>query len=231
MRLFVVAFLAVAAAISINALYLQDVPRLAGVAVRAENPPAAEAAAGTGVTASLPKADLSAPSAPPSPAAEEPAPKAEPAAPPKPAPPARLVRAIQRELLDMGYAVSEANGVLGLETRTAILAFEFDEAMPLSGEASETVLKALIFGRASGKPGPGAAERFEERRSLVRQVQETLNAMKYRLGPADGRLDIDTRDAIRKFEAERRLQEQGRLTERVLLEMVIVSGRPFEVGG
>ena len=40
-----------------------------------------------------------------------------------------------------------------------------------------------------------------------------------------------TREAIRKFESDRHLQAEGRLTERVLLEMVIVTGRPFDADG
>ena len=145
--------------------------------------------------------------------------------------PAKLVRAIQRELSDRGYAVGEENGVLGLQSRAAIIAYEFDEQMPLTGEASEAVLKSLIFGRAAGKGGPGPAERFEKRRRLVTEVQETLAGLRYRTGPANGRLDAETREAIRKFESDHRLQAEGRLTERVLLELVIVTGRSLDANG
>jgi peptidoglycan hydrolase-like protein with peptidoglycan-binding domain len=55
--------------------------------------------------------------------------------------------------------------------------------------------------------------------------------MHYRSGPADGRFDAETREAIRKFESDRRLQAAGRLTERVLLELVIVTGRPLDANG
>ena len=234
MRLCVVVFLAVAAAISINALYLQDAPRIAGAAVQSFAPVADVAMTSTAATASLPKKPLAAPAES---RAETPANVAEPATPSisprttaKPAP-AKLVKAIQRELSDRGYAVGEENGVLGLQSRAAIIAYEFDEQMPLTGEASETVLKSLIFGRAAGKGGPGPAERFERRRWLVTAVQEALTALRYRTGPADGRLNAETREAIRKFESDHRLQAGGRLTERVLLELVIVTGQPLDANG
>ena len=229
MRLCVVVFLAVAAAISINALYLQDAPRIAGAAVQSFAPVADVALASTAATASLPKKPLAAPAERP---AEPPAHVAEPAARPtaKPAP-AKLVKAIQRELSERGYAVGEENGVLGLQSRAAIVGYEFDEQMPLTGEASETVLKSLIFGRAAGKGGPGPVERFERRRRLVTEVQVVLAALRYRSGPADGRLDAETREAIRKFESDHRLQAGGRLTERVLLELVIATGRPLDANG
>jgi peptidoglycan hydrolase-like protein with peptidoglycan-binding domain len=224
----------VASAISINALYLQDAPRIAGAAVQSIAPAADMAISSTSATASLPRKPLAVPAESPaetSVSVVEPAPR--PIAPrtaAKPAP-AKLVKAIQRELSDRAYAVGEENGVPGLQTRAAIIAYEFDEHMPLTGEPSEAVLKALIFGQAAGKGGPGPAERFERRRRLVTQVQEALAAMRYRSGPADGRLDEATREAIRKFENDRQLQAGGRLTERVLLELVIVTGRPLDAKG
>lgn len=234
MRLCVVVFLAVAAAISINALYLQDAPRIAGAAVQSFAPVADVAITSAAATSSLPKKNLGAPTesrtetranlAEPVTHAIAPRNAAKPA-------PAKLVKAIQRELSDRGYAVGEENGVLGLQTRAAIIAYEFDEQMPLTGEPSEAALKSLIFGGASGKAGPGPAERFERRRQLVTKVQEALTALHYRSGPADGRLDAETREAIRKFESDRRLQAGGRLTERVLLELVIVTGQPLDSNG
>jgi peptidoglycan hydrolase-like protein with peptidoglycan-binding domain len=234
MRLCVVVFVAVAAAISINALYLQQGPRIAGAAVSSAAPAAQEAIAGEAATSSLPKTSLGAPAenraetlATGTEAAERPS---APRTAAKPAP-AKLVKAIQRELADRGYGVGEDNGVPGLQTRGAIVAYEFDEHLPLTGEPSEALLKSLIFGRAAGKGGPGPAERFERRRRLVTEVQEALATLRYRSGPADGRLSPETREAIRKFENDRRLQAGGRLTERVLLELVIVTGRPLEANG
>jgi peptidoglycan hydrolase-like protein with peptidoglycan-binding domain len=231
MRLFVVAFSAVAAAITFNALYMQKAPRFASAAIRTHAPsPDDNLTTAATPTAALPKSDQ----APVAPEAEKSPPpekrEAVQQAAPKPAP-AKLVKAIQRELLARGYGVSQENGVLGVETRTAILAYEFDAEMPLSGEASEAVLKSLIFGRAAGKGGPGPSGRFERRQRLIAEVQDALNKLAYRSGPADGNLDPETREAIRKFENDRQLQAAGRLTERVLLEMVIVRGRPFSADG
>jgi peptidoglycan hydrolase-like protein with peptidoglycan-binding domain len=239
MRLCVGVFAAVAAAISINALYLQEAPRIAGAAVQtlAPSPAPGETVASTGTpsaTAALPGQTSIVTTET---VAEKLVALVEPVKHPAPARgaakpvPARLVRAIQRELSDRGYAVGEDNGVLGLQTRAAILGYEFDADMPLTGEPAEAVLKSLIFGRAAGKGGPGPAERFERREQLVARVQEALATLHYRSGPADGRLDRPTREAIRKFENDRRLQAAGRLTERVLLELVIATGQPLQVNG
>jgi peptidoglycan hydrolase-like protein with peptidoglycan-binding domain len=138
------------------------------------------------------------------------------------------VKAVQRELNLRGYAGEAATGTLDIRTRAAIIAYEFDENMPLTGDPTEALLKSLIFGRAAGKPGPGPADRFEERRELIAQVQENLARMGYTPGPANGRLDPKTRDAIRRFESDRNLGARGHLNERVLLEMVIVAGHPLD---
>lgn len=243
LRLFVAGFLLLAATIVTNALYMQKAPHL--VAATAETPQ-------TGASGATPTAAL----ADATPAAAETAPAVPAAAEEKPAQPAEpvtvavhepvrmpplddvlpaptpLAKNIQRELTLRGYTTGRQDGVLSRECRAAILAYEFDEKLPLSGEASEAVLKTLIFARASGiKSKPGAAERFEARRDLIEQAQQMLAQYGYTSGPVDGALDTKTRDAIRKFETDRRLKPSGYLTERVLLEMVIISGRPFPANG
>lgn len=236
--MFAVAFIALATAIFVNALYLQDAPRLAASAARQAQPPeAAEAPeiATKSATAALP-AHSASPSAA-TPAAPENAGEDTASAASQnrrsagqPGDP-RLVQAIQRELYARGYAPGSNPGRLDLETRAAIIAYQFDEGMALTGEASEAVLKSLLFGRAAGKAGPGPDGRFERQRKLVAEVQDMLARMGYASGPVDGRIDERTREAIRRFEQDRSLAPRGRLTERLLLEMVIVSGRPLNASG
>lgn len=273
MRLFFVAFSALAAATCINALYLQEVPRhVAGVrtetptepvktaaieqpdmpAAPAPDPAPAQATPTASIAepekpaASTETASQPEPQQSPQPQQQQPAtvavhepvaptPRVAPAGPEVLPPPAPRVKSIQRELAARGYAPGRHDGVLSLETRAAILAYEFDEKMPLTGEASDQVLKTLIFAKASGTPSKakGAfAGRFEQRGDVVGSAQQMLAQFGYISGPADGQFDIRTRDAIRKFEEERGMkQPSGRLTERVLLEMVIVSGRPLATNG
>ncbi|MEJ2226732.1 MAG: peptidoglycan-binding protein [Alphaproteobacteria bacterium] len=242
LRLSVAAFLALAAAITANALYMQEAPRQLAHAGDSSD----GGTNGASATAALPEAEAEteseAETKPTTPDSETPetetatAPSSEDASKPAakkpedatPPPPSALVKNIQRELTERGYFSGEQDGVLTRDCRAAILAYEFDENMPLSGEASEAVLKALIFARAAGdNSGPGAAERFESRKTLVSQVQQMLAKYGYTSGPVNGTLDDKTRDAIKRFENDRHLEAAGHLSKRVLLEMVIVAGRPF----
>lgn len=252
MRLLVVAFLAIATAITVNALYFQEAPRLAASAkgtgarkvearapVTAPTPPPVQAPEppASVVTASLPDprpappvTETPAPSAAPvlstpSPAPSE-TPRPQPAAKPAELQPTPLVRSIQKKLGQFGMAMPQ-DGLASPETRAAILAVEFEQGRPLSGEPTEPILAALYFLEASGRNRLASAERFERDQALVQEVQDFLAKLGYSSGPVDGHLDARTREAVKKFETDRRLKAAGRLTERVLLEMVIERGKPF----
>jgi peptidoglycan hydrolase-like protein with peptidoglycan-binding domain len=233
LRLSVVAFIALTAAITANALYMQETPRQVAHAgetldtgdSRNDSATAALPDADTQLTAPVSETPKSA-ATPSSEAASNP--ETKPAAETAPPPPTTLVKNIQRELGERGYFSGKQDGVLTKDCRVAILAYEFDENMPLTGEASEAVLKALIFARAAGNTaGPGADKRFEHRKELIEQVQQMLAQYGYTSGPVNGVLDAETRDAIKRFESDRHLEAAGHLSEHVLLEMIIVAGRPF----
>jgi peptidoglycan hydrolase-like protein with peptidoglycan-binding domain len=223
-RLFVLVFIGVATAISVNALYLQD----ARFAASGAHMVAAQSDTGSRTsTAALPQPETR-DTPPPTPARQETKPRT-PNVGALPAP-EQLVWAISRELRRNGYEAGPYTGEAGVELRGAILAYEFDQQLPMTGEPTEAILKALLFG-ATGQAAGGSEERFESRRRLVAEVQQMLAGLGYGGGSADGRLDETTREAIRKFENDRNLDQGGRLTPRVLLEMVVVSGRPFAVNG
>ncbi|HZD90746.1 MAG TPA: peptidoglycan-binding domain-containing protein [Pseudolabrys sp.] len=83
-----------------------------------------------------PIARLLAPSAPP---------------PPPPAPvPSKQVLAVQRVLADFGYGQIEPTGIVDGGTRTAIEKFEREHGMPVDGQVSDKLLRAL--GAMSGRP-------------------------------------------------------------------------------
>src|SRR5262249_28190101 len=122
------------------------------------------------------------------------------------------VRAIQRELKLRGYGPVPIDGGAGLATRAAIMAFEHDHGMALSGEASEQLLKRIVLGAVEpvnvshtvvDRVGsPRAAE-------VIRSVQQWLAALGYQPGQINGRLGEETVRAIREFEANKGLVPRG----------------------
>jgi peptidoglycan hydrolase-like protein with peptidoglycan-binding domain len=142
---------------------------------------------------------------------------------------AETVRAVQEELNRQGYGPVETDGVMRRPTRAAIMAFEQDHRLGLTGEASQDLLKQMVF----GTPQSVGAARLSEVRSphaeaIVKHVQQALLARGYRPGAADGRLTAETVAALRTFETDQGLVPRGRISAEVLERLetgVAVGGR------
>lgn len=127
---------------------------------------------------------------------------------------AETIRAVQRELQNLGYGPLTVDGVPGLLTRAAIMAFEHDSRMALTGEATETLLKRLLLG-TSGERQPAneaGKVRSEQAEIVLRTVQQSLAALGYQPGKVDGRLGEETERAIREFEMDHGLDPTGRVS-------------------
>jgi peptidoglycan hydrolase-like protein with peptidoglycan-binding domain len=123
------------------------------------------------------------------------------------------VRAVQRELNTRGYGMVQADGVPGLMTRAAIMAFEHDSKLPLTGEASEALLKRLLLGGSADAQAEGARKvRSVHAESIIRTVQQSLTTLGYQPGKADGRIGEETERAIREFEMDQGLATSGRVS-------------------
>jgi peptidoglycan hydrolase-like protein with peptidoglycan-binding domain len=140
---------------------------------------------------------------------------------------AETIRAIQRELKLRGYGPIAGDGTMGLSTRAAIMAFEHDQGLALSGEASEPLLRRILLGAAepsvaggSGASGTGAGKvGSAQAEQVIRSVQQSLAALGYQPGRADGRLGEDTVKAIRDFEMDRGLVPRGRVSAELVTRL------------
>lgn len=141
------------------------------------------------------------------------------------------VRAIQRELTALGYAPGTADGVPGLMTRAAVMAFEFDSGLEISGRANPDLLKAILLGvpkRGSGKP-PVLTSSGDDVviKDVVGRIEHILVQLGYLRGPADGIFDNATSKAILLFESDQGLAKTGRVSGRLVARLLGVaeSGR------
>jgi peptidoglycan hydrolase-like protein with peptidoglycan-binding domain len=136
---------------------------------------------------------------------------------PRGAPNANTVAAIQRELDARGYGPLSGDGVLGIGTRAAIMAFEHDSGLALTGEASEALLKRILFGAAAAPEPAGAAKgKSSEAEQVILAVQKGLVTLGYQVARVDGRLGEDTVKAIRDFEVDKGLVPKGRVSAELL---------------
>jgi len=101
--------------------------------------------------------------------------------------------------------------------RAAVMAFEHEQRLPLTGEPTQELLKLLLFGAPLPAGAAGSPEvRSPQAKALVSDVQRQLAARGYRPGTADGRLSAETVAAIRTFEADQGLVPKGRISAAVL---------------
>ena len=115
---------------------------------------------------------------------------------------AETVRAIQRELRARGYETGGTDGVPVLMTRAAIMAYEHDQGLTLTGDANEDMLKRILFGVSTTDRSNRSSSPREARPNavaVIRTVQQNLVTLGYTPGRVDGQMRSDTQQAIREF--------------------------------
>ena len=136
---------------------------------------------------------------------------------------ADTVRAIQRELSELNLFPGHPDGKATPLVHAAIVAYEQAQALPITGEPTQALLRDMIVGpsaRAALTPGQGlgvvagsAADR------LVRDIRQKLVALGYPAGAVEGRLTLELSQGIRAFERENGLAQTGRVSAHLLLQI------------
>lgn len=138
----------------------------------------------------------------------------------------RLFSALRRELGERGYSeqlTAQPNGL-----RLAVLAYEFDNGMPLTGEPTEALLKQVIF-NVNQAPRGVFADRAEASAKFVMEAQKVLLGLGFFRGTLSGHMDPWTIGAVKDFERHRGLPLTGRLSENTILELIVYSGQPIQI--
>jgi len=144
---------------------------------------------------------------------------------------AEVVATIQRELQTRGYEPGVPDGVAGAVTRGAIMAWEFDHGLSLTGEPTDAIMKAIVLGVSAPATAQIAAQYQalpKDKRArtefLVRTVQSSLSALGYNAGKATGRINEDTERSIREFEVDQNLPQSGRISGPLVARLTRLTG-------
>jgi hypothetical protein len=129
------------------------------------------------------------------------------------------ITAIQRELKGRNYGPLIVDGILRPTTRAAIMAFEYDRGLPLTGEATSQTLKQILLGAQAGEIAGAGKVRSSRAQEMVRGVQKCLVALGYQSGPADGKFGEDTIKSIREFEMDKGLVPKGRVSAELVVRL------------
>lgn len=127
---------------------------------------------------------------------------------------AEITKGVQRELNNINYEPGPADGILGLVTRAAIFAYEYDNGLVLTSEPSDQLLSQLILGsssmpQSSARPGKTMTPDAE---SLVRTVKQQLSGLGYQTGVPGPALTPELARAISEFETDQKLKVTGRIS-------------------
>lgn len=134
-----------------------------------------------------------------------------------------LVEQVQRELRDAGLYRGDVDGVAGRRTREAVRTYQQNAGLAPSGSIDRDLLEHMLYARrlaeaaayTSSTDGDAAAE-IEAR---IRRVQAELVDLGYAPGPVDGHLTAATREAIRRFAADRGIDSDGSIDDALLAEL------------
>jgi peptidoglycan hydrolase-like protein with peptidoglycan-binding domain len=143
-----------------------------------------------------------------------------------------LVKAVQRELATRGYDVGPEDGKPSDKTRAAISAYEKGRGLPVTGVATDALLRDILLGgsvQPAGATGSVDAEKALSPKAKedvkVKAVQQILADLGYAPGPVDGALGGATTRAINAFQHDRKIAQTGRITPELLRELKRVTGR------
>jgi peptidoglycan hydrolase-like protein with peptidoglycan-binding domain len=131
---------------------------------------------------------------------------------------AKLVTAIQRELAAHGYDPGKVNGNAGIVTRSAILAYQFDQHLVLTADPSPELLRQIVMG-LSGSPEDAQEPASGKASRIIGGAQRLLVRLGYKPGPIDGQLNDVTRKALRRFEGDSGFVPKGRVSGEVIAEL------------
>ncbi|MBK1695696.1 peptidoglycan-binding protein [Rhodovibrio salinarum] len=100
-----------------------------------------------------------------------------------------LVAQIQQGLMDLGYDVSVVDGLMGPNTRKVIEAFQQDQGMTPTGDATDAVKRAIARTKF---------QRTQEAKRLWEEARLHLRALGYQ--PGDGAFDsLQAQAALKRF--------------------------------
>ncbi|HRP77055.1 MAG TPA: peptidoglycan-binding protein [Rhodocyclaceae bacterium] len=125
---------------------------------------------------------------------------------------------LQRELNRLGFDAGPVDGLMGARTRSAIHAYQRDNNLLVDGQPTSSLL-SHVRATAQSRASPPAASRVELSSRQVEDIQEALRNLGYTVGRASGRLDDETRAAIRSYESDHGLLMSGEPSAELLRHM------------
>ena len=137
-----------------------------------------------------------------------------------------MVEAVQSALKSAGYYAGPVDGIAGMQTASAIRAFEQRNGMKETGRATPDLLDAIRSTPSGFRPPtaaapaePAAAAAHAAPDERVAAVQAALSRAAYGQVKADGVFGPQTREAIVRFQQDHGLPPTGEISDALVVEL------------
>lgn len=138
------------------------------------------------------------------------------------------VEEVQRSLLATGDYKGMVDGVAGKQTKLAIEAYQRRQGLPVDGEVSGSLMEHLRYTQTIAKAaeftGSVSEPETQADAAQMRNVQTTLAELGYQPGDVTGEMNEATEAAIRQFQADRGLAQDGVVSIALMTELARQSG-------
>ena len=150
---------------------------------------------------------------------------------------AKIIGDIQHELARKGFYAGAVDGVWGGKTDAATRDFVQAARLKINTDASESLLHAIVTSNANAPTGRAAAPAPVRNDPIAELIAPTKQVLAIQRALADfgygqinptGVYDPETKEAIEKFERDRRLPVTGQISDQLVRELAAVTGRPLE---
>jgi len=136
---------------------------------------------------------------------------------------ADTVRTIQRVLRELDLYPGQPDGKASALVHAAIVAYEQAQALPITGEPTQALVRDLIVG-PSGRAGQASVSGLgvvagSTAEKLIRDIRQKLVALGYPAGQMDGRLTVELAQSIRAFERDNGMPATGRVSAQLVLQL------------
>ena len=145
-----------------------------------------------------------------------------------------IVGDIQRALAARGFYEGTVDGLWGAKSDAAVRAFTAAAHLKIAPEPTATLLQAIAASHIKAAAPEAAPARKDALATLIAPskrvlaIQHALADFGYGQIKLTGITDDGTRAAIEKFERDRHLPVDGRISERFVRALAAMTGRSFE---
>jgi len=135
------------------------------------------------------------------------------------------VRRVQAQLRQLGFYNGPIDGKFDDSTREALRRYQYANRLPASGKLDDLPPANLGEGLANhnnaGSDGGDGEQAGDQ--DTVRRVQAQLHQLGFYNGPIDGKFGDATREALRRYQYEKRLPASGKMDDLTLAKLGIAN--------